>query len=277
MRRNHTPSQSTDEPSRLDETWSDVHRTSTPLRLPAIPTLVVAPHPDDETLLAGGLIATQRSRGVDVQILTVTDGERAYGAADPALAARRRAEQLEALAELGVGEASVSRLGVADGAAAQHIDPITDAIAAFEDVGLVVAPWTGDHHSDHEAVGAAARDAVGRTGSALVFGLFWTWHRRTPSDVANERMLRLRLDDDSRRRRRRAIERHRSQFAAPSTTNGGETPAPQLTAELVRPLDWLGEYYLSPRPSAVPDDFVHHVGLATGVPPVTSGPSGVHT
>ena len=43
------------------------------------PVLVVAPHRDDETLGAGGLIAAQRSRGIEVRVVAVTNGEMAYG------------------------------------------------------------------------------------------------------------------------------------------------------------------------------------------------------
>lgn len=242
------------------------------MRLPAVPTLVVAPHPDDETLMAGGLIALQRARAVDVHVLAITDGEAAYEPADRReLAAERRVEQAAALEQLGVGPDSVTRLAIPDGAAADHVAEIVDAIAAFDHVGLVVAPWTGDYHCDHEAVGAAARTAVARTGGALIFGLFWTWHRRTPADLADERMLELRLDADARRRRRRAIQCHRSQFFH----EGGE---PQLTAELVRPIGWQAEYFISPHLLAPPSvDANNGTWLATGVPPVTSGPSGVET
>ncbi|HSP27126.1 MAG TPA: PIG-L family deacetylase [Ilumatobacteraceae bacterium] len=233
----------------------------------------MAPHPDDETLMAGGLIALQRARAVDVHVLAVTDGEAAYEAAGSReLAAGRRVEQLAALEELGVGADSVTRLGIPDGAAADHVGEIADAIAAFDHVGLVVAPWTGDYHCDHEAVGAAARSAVARTGGALIFGLFWTWHRRTPADLADERMLELRLDADARHRRRRAIQCHRSQFVH----EGG---APQLTPELVRPIGWQSEYFISPQLLDSPsvEGANYEAWLATGVPPVTSGPSGVET
>ena len=223
--------------------------------------------------MAGGLIALQRARAVDVHVLAITDGEAAYEAAGSReKAAGRRVEQLAALEELGVGADSVTRLGIPDGAAADHVGEIADAIAAFDHIGLVVAPWTGDYHCDHEAVGAAARTAVARTGGALIFGLFWTWHRRTPADLADERMLELQLDADARQRRRRAIQCHRSQFFH-------EDGAPQLTPELVRPIGWQSEYFISPqlldRPSV--DGANHETWLATGVPPVTSGPSGVET
>ena len=45
---------------------------------PMWPTVVIAPHPDDETLGAGRLIATQRRQGVPVTIVAVTNGEAAY-------------------------------------------------------------------------------------------------------------------------------------------------------------------------------------------------------
>lgn len=42
------------------------------------PIVIVSPHPDDETLGAGGFIASQRARGIDVSVVAVTDGENAY-------------------------------------------------------------------------------------------------------------------------------------------------------------------------------------------------------
>ena len=51
---------------------------SLPLRalgdLPLTPVLVVAPHPDDETLGCGGAIAQLRSQGYPVQVLVISDG-----------------------------------------------------------------------------------------------------------------------------------------------------------------------------------------------------------
>jgi LmbE family N-acetylglucosaminyl deacetylase len=229
MRRNDSPSPPDEGASPLDRTWPRTRRRAELLRLPSVPTLVVAAHPGDETLLAGGLIATQRTRRVDVHVLAVTDGEgTGESAVRHELEPRRRAEQAAALDVLGVGAAATSRLGIRDGTTAEHTADIADAIAAFDHVVLVVAPWSGDHQCDHEAVGTAARETVARTGGALISGLFWAWHRQTPADLTNERVLALELDENARRRRRRAIDCHRSR-------------------------------------------------LATGVPPVTSGSSGVQT
>ena len=196
--------------------------------------------PDDATLMAGGLIALQRARAVDVHVLAIAEGDAADETADrETSAAQRRVEQMAALEELGVGPDSVTRLAIRNGAAVDHVDEIADAIAAFDHVGLVVAPGTGDDQRDHEAVGVAARSAVGRTGGDLVFGLFWMWHSRNPADLADEQMVELQLDADARRRRRRAIRCHRSQFFE-------HDGVPQLTPELVRPIGWQAEYFISP-------------------------------
>jgi LmbE family N-acetylglucosaminyl deacetylase len=260
-------------PTPLERSWSTVHHRAEALHLPAIPTLVVAPHPDDEVLMAGGLIASQRTRAVDVHVLAVTDGEAAYDVADPtSLASRRRSEQLAALAELGVRPDAVTRLGLPDGAVADHVDEVADAVAGLGRFGLVIAPWTGDHHCDHEATGAAVRQGASRTGAALLFGLFWTWHHHGPADLARERLMVLELGDDVRLRRSRALRCHRSQFSC-------EDGPAQLTAELAEPAAWPAEYFIAPHPvaggRADPSGPSHR--LLTGVPPVTSGPSEVQT
>src|SRR5580692_8282234 len=65
------------------------------------PLVVVAPHPDDETLGAGGLIHTWAARhGLPVVIVSVTDGEAACPEI-PNLAAVRRSELEAARRELG--------------------------------------------------------------------------------------------------------------------------------------------------------------------------------
>jgi len=69
----------------------------TPLWVPeGKPTIVVVPHPDDETLAVGGLIATLRAMDAEVTVVAVTDGEHAYIEND-GLAEIRKKEQTRAL------------------------------------------------------------------------------------------------------------------------------------------------------------------------------------
>jgi LmbE family N-acetylglucosaminyl deacetylase len=67
---------------------------------PPAPFLVIASHPDDETLGAGGFIAAQGLNSRDVVAVAVADGERAYGY-DPDLGNIRESEQRNVLARLG--------------------------------------------------------------------------------------------------------------------------------------------------------------------------------
>src|SRR5580698_4570845 len=86
---------------------------STPPSLARGPVLIVAPHPDDETLGAGGLIAHLRFSGSEVLIAAVTDGENAYEDSF-GLGEVRAREQTAALARLGVQEKDILRFRLRD-------------------------------------------------------------------------------------------------------------------------------------------------------------------
>lgn len=194
-------------------------------------TVVVAPHPDDEVLGCGGLIARQRAHGLDVLVVAVTDGDAAFGAPDAKLAHRRRGEQTEACARLGLVPDAIIRLGLPDGEVAQHEAAVTAALRALLQPGdLVAAPWPGDHHCDHEAVGrAVTRASTDRRGPAveLVGSLVWGPLRSAPPSTAELPLLALRLTAEEQRRRLEALACHRSQH--------GETGRPAVvSAELAR-------------------------------------------
>ena len=80
--------------------------------------VVVAPHPDDESLGLGGFIAAARGSGQPVSVIFLTDGERSHVGSPtypPArLAATRRREAAAALAVLGVDPLAVHFLGLGD-------------------------------------------------------------------------------------------------------------------------------------------------------------------
>jgi LmbE family N-acetylglucosaminyl deacetylase len=147
--------------------------------------VVVAPHPDDEVLGAGGLIRRVMDNGTDVEVVAVTDGEASHpgspaaGAID--LRARRHAERGEALRRLTGLEPPVARLGLPDGGVAAHEAELTAALAAvLGPDDLCVAPWARDGHPDHDSAGRAAL-AAGASASCEVVGyLVWAWHWARP-------------------------------------------------------------------------------------------------
>ena len=143
------------------------------------PMLIVAPHPDDETLGAGGLIAAQRARDVDVTVAAVTDGERAYP--DEGLAALRRPEQTAALARLGVAADKIIRFGLPDSDVTSHEHTLLERLQPLITNNThVIAPWVNDFHPDHTACGRAAEQIARQVGAKLTFYFFWTWHFATP-------------------------------------------------------------------------------------------------
>lgn len=199
--------------------------------LPARPVLVVAPHPDDETLAVGGLLAELSRRSSSVHVLAVTDGEMSHPG-HPGLAPRRIAEQTAALATLGLG-APAERLGLPDTEVARHVDTLADAIARRSGPATVVlAPWAHDGHADHEACALAARRAADRRGSTLVSYPVWAWQWATVDDLATAGLRRITLDAGARNDKARAVTCHRSQVTA---FDGPEVVGPAALVRFARP------------------------------------------
>jgi LmbE family N-acetylglucosaminyl deacetylase len=178
------PANPIDAPGTSEATWS---RWPGLRRAPVLnatawsSAVIVAAHPDDEVLGAGGVIALLAGAGSRLRLIAVTDGEASHpGHGDPAALARRRArERAEALLTLGAADAEVFRLGLPDAALAARE---SDIAAALKDLATgfeaCLAPWEGDVHADHEAVGRAARQVVTPT----FFYPVWMWHWARPAD-----------------------------------------------------------------------------------------------
>ena len=124
--------------------------------------LVVAPHPDDETLGCGGLISLLAQNGTAFYIVFVTDGSashrnsRAWPSAR--LAAQREREARNALARLGVPNAALLFLRLPDAnMPAPEAPTWENAVATVSDIlrrfapDLVLLPWRRDPHCDHRA------------------------------------------------------------------------------------------------------------------------------
>jgi LmbE family N-acetylglucosaminyl deacetylase len=203
---------------------------------PSTRTIVVAPHPDDETLGAGGVIRNLSERGVDLTVVAVTDGEGAYDDGVDIRPVRRR-EQAEALKVLGIGEDHIIRLGIPDRYVADHEDSLVHSLTPLVNrTTHLLAPWTGDFHPDHEACGRAAKRVAQQTGATLSFYFFWTWHRGTPELLSSLPLKAVPLSQLAIEAKSEAVRRHQSQLVHAC----GE---PILPVNLLTPTLWPIEVF----------------------------------
>src|SRR4051812_3184444 len=120
--------------------------------------LVLAPHPDDEVIGCGGLVALHLREGRKVHVIVATDGAQAGDAA------QRESESRAALASL--GDATIEFLGFPDRELA-HAD-LDDRLAAILrewKPDLIAVPSPLEIHPDHLALSRAFCDMVARDAS----------------------------------------------------------------------------------------------------------------
>ncbi len=154
--------------------------------------LVVAPHPDDESLGVGGLIATARAAGADVRLAVLSDGVGSHPNSVSHLPERlrdlREAETRAAAAVLGLAEEAVTFLRLpdravpVDGPAAGRAREILAMLADDCRAGAVCVTWEHDPHCDHEA--AARLVAATDFGKAGLYAYpVWGWTLPPDRDV----------------------------------------------------------------------------------------------
>jgi LmbE family N-acetylglucosaminyl deacetylase len=152
---------------------------SSPLLAP-VRLLLVCPHPDDETLGAGLLLQEVVSRGGQVRVLYLTDGDNnpipqflsegrwPFGAAARGRwGARRRVEAQQALRILGLDDAAAEHWSLPDQGLSRLVDRggegvVTSLAATIASFGptLLVTPSSYDLHDDHVAAATLVRRAL---------------------------------------------------------------------------------------------------------------------
>ena len=180
--------------------------------------VVVAPHPDDEVLAAGGWLASRAMHGAPSLVIALSDGTASHGrsARWPArrLANVRTGESRRALRVLGMHPVARVRAGLPDGSLRARERSIERVLARHLREGdLVVVPWRHDGHPDHEAAGRAAICAARRRGARILEAPIWAWHWRVPQDAAFPwtRACVRPVDPAALRRKEQALAAFRSQ------------------------------------------------------------------
>lgn len=145
--------------------------------LEARPVLIVAAHPDDETIGAGGVLADLR----DVTVVHVTDGApRSYPGREE-YARERRAELLAALALAGIPGERALEVGLVDQEASCDLAGVAAALAALMDrirpATVLTHAYEGGH-PDHDAVAFAVSAARRLAASPPDLAEFTGYHMR---------------------------------------------------------------------------------------------------
>lgn len=204
--------------------------------------LVIAPHPDDETIGAYALMTRLRRRGVAVRILVVTDGGASHTASPTwprhRLIRERQQETLRAVRHLGIFRRDVTFLGLPDGrlmqAAPGACRLIAGAIRRAPKPLLMVAPAPSDDHPDHRVVAAAVSD----TRIARVRGLAYpVW----PAGAAIRHARAVTLSAQERLAKRHAIRRYRTQAGRIADDPNGFAMTRAQIAAFSRPVETFVE------------------------------------
>jgi LmbE family N-acetylglucosaminyl deacetylase len=183
--------------------------------------VVVAPHPDDESLGLGGLLAAARSEGVGTTVVFLTDGEASHVGSPTyppsRLAQLRRTEAIGALAALGIPAAAAHFFGLGDSRLssldrAQFLATVQRLAAILPDVPtLLCVTADTDPHSDHRAAAGIVRHVPARETTTVMHYPVWTW-TVAESDLPDRAPAGVRVDvRDFLRAKRRAVAAHQSQ------------------------------------------------------------------
>lgn len=124
--------------------------------------LIVAPHADDETIGAFGLIRALRGAGTIVRVIVVTDGAASHPSSRlwprDRLVRAREGETRRAMRRMGVARSAICFLRMPDGHlpldAAACRQRLGAAVRRAGKLDMIVGPDRDDDHADHRQVAA---------------------------------------------------------------------------------------------------------------------------
>jgi LmbE family N-acetylglucosaminyl deacetylase len=167
-------------------------------------TVVVAPHPDDESLGCGGTIALVRQAGLQVYVIFISDGSMSHPASKKYPADKRvelrESEAINALKILGVDKDCIHFMQLKDSAVpANGSAGFNEATTNFNQHLMasqpttILVPWRRDPHKDHRATWQIVQVAlVNYHLPVRLFEYFiWLWERSQSEDIPqkNEAMI----------------------------------------------------------------------------------------
>lgn len=196
--------------------------------------VVLAAHPDDETLGVGGVIASLADMGMPTLLIVATAGEGSHPHAtqwQPQALAKVRQDEVAAAVRVLAPQTTITCLDLPDGGLADSEEESSVMVRALlRKDDLVLAPWFHDGHSDHDALGRAVRAAAATIGCRAFYYPIWMWHWSRPEGFPWDLAIVVDLTIDAATRKAAAL------LCFPSQTTGlGPLPgdAPVVTGSML--------------------------------------------
>jgi len=228
--------------------------------------VIVAPHPDDESLGCGGLIAHLTAQNASVRVIFLTNGEASHPNSRKFLAKDlgnlRKLEAINACTLLGLAQDDLTFLNAGDGKLAGKLannDSLVkelNHIFEQQEPDTIFVPWRRDHHIDHVTAYKLVLKATKNLKITIAEYPIWLWKKGKPMDwPTHEEVSTFRLKIDTVKEiKKTAIKAHTSQ----TTTLIDDDPQGFiLTHDLLEPFLGNYEYFFFPAYSkpAVKDSY----------------------
>jgi len=163
--------------------------------------LIIAPHPDDDIIGCGGMIALKKALAAKVDVLFITRGELALqsrGVSNSAVSKARTSCAIRALSILGVEETRIHWLDCRSHDIEKHLELTVQGIRSLMKArpkSDIFIPHPKDGHPDHENTAEAALIASDESlGHNYYYYYIWHWINGTYFDMVRLRRNLVSLD-----------------------------------------------------------------------------------
>ncbi|OWK70248.1 bifunctional PIG-L family deacetylase/class I SAM-dependent methyltransferase [Pedobacter sp. AJM] len=188
--------------------------------------LILAPHPDDESLACGGLIQLLLQQGTEVRVILTTDGSQSHRSATyppDQLAALRYGEMITALDCLGIDPQQLKGYQSKDSAMPAKGEPGFETLSErlHADLShflpqLILVPYELDPHRDHRATFQLLLSALKNVANykPLIWEYpIWLYENASESDIPKLEAGELKFLDihGYLHKKEKAIQAHQSQ------------------------------------------------------------------
>jgi len=187
--------------------------------------IVFSPHPDDDVLGCGGVLAKHVIDGDTVKTVYMTDGRHCYfsitflgklicilrhnGVPSPEeLIKIRKEEAIAASSELGIPKENLVFLGHEDGSLLNNLETVTKRVREILESTspqLIYVPHKDENHVDHRATYNILKNALGPHHSKVLIRQYQVWNSLCEPDIIFDLKDLIHI-------KKKAVYKHKSQL-----------------------------------------------------------------